>query len=194
MTQTDRPLVLRPSFPLVTERLALRPFNRNDLDRLYAMQSRADVTRYLYWGPRSRDFCRDLLGRVTKMVAIDEKRTSLRLAVTRREDGRVIGDVGLELVSRTHSQGELGFVFHPDYHGRGYATEAGAVMLGLGFERLGLHRIVGRCDARNLASARLLHRLGMRREAHLVENEFVKGEWTDELVYALLASERQLHR
>ena len=62
-------------------------------------------------------------------------------------------------------------------------------MLAIGFDGLGLHRIVGRLDARNRASARVLERLGMRREAHLVENEHVKGEWTDELVYALLARE-----
>ena len=59
----------------------------------------------------------------------------------------------------------------------------------MGFQTLGLHRIVARCDARNDASARVMERLGMRREAHLVENEMVKGEWTDELVYALLDRE-----
>jgi RimJ/RimL family protein N-acetyltransferase len=62
-------------------------------------------------------------------------------------------------------------------------------MLRLGFEEIGFHRIVGRMDARNAASAGVLERLGMRREAHLRENEFIKGEWADELVYAILASE-----
>jgi RimJ/RimL family protein N-acetyltransferase len=78
---------------------------------------------------------------------------------------------------------------HPDHQGHGYATEATGLVLRLGFEELGLHRIVGRLDARNVASAGVLERLGMRREAHLRENEFVKGEWVDELVYAMLASE-----
>jgi RimJ/RimL family protein N-acetyltransferase len=62
-------------------------------------------------------------------------------------------------------------------------------MLHLGFVDLGLHRILGRLDARNAASANVLERLGMRREAHILENEFVKGEWTDELLYAMLARE-----
>jgi RimJ/RimL family protein N-acetyltransferase len=62
-------------------------------------------------------------------------------------------------------------------------------MLALGFDGLGLHRIVGRLDARNTASARVLEKLGMRREAHFVSNEYLKGEWTDELVYALLDEE-----
>ena len=62
-------------------------------------------------------------------------------------------------------------------------------MLELAFRTYGLHRVYGRLEARNLASARVLEKLGMRREAHLVENEWVKGEWQSELVYALLARE-----
>ena len=78
---------------------------------------------------------------------------------------------------------------HPEHHGRGYGKEGALLLLRLGFEELRLHRIVGRCDARNAASARLMERLGMRREAHLLENEFVKGEWADELDYAMLERE-----
>jgi RimJ/RimL family protein N-acetyltransferase len=62
-------------------------------------------------------------------------------------------------------------------------------MLRLGFDHLGLHRIVGRLDARNTASARVLEKLGMRREAHLIDNEHVKGEWSSEMIYAMLATE-----
>ncbi len=62
-------------------------------------------------------------------------------------------------------------------------------MLRLGFEDLGLHRIAGRLDARNAASARVLERLGMRREARFLQNEIVKGEWADEMVYAMLEDE-----
>jgi RimJ/RimL family protein N-acetyltransferase len=60
------------------------------------------------------------------------------------------------------------------------------MLLRLGFEGLGLHRIVARCDARNTASARVMERNGMRREAHLLQNQFLKGEWIDELIYAIL--------
>ena len=62
-------------------------------------------------------------------------------------------------------------------------------MLQLGFDGLGLHRIIGRLDARNAPSAAVLQRIGMRQEAHLRENESFKGEWTDELDFAILASE-----
>ncbi len=62
-------------------------------------------------------------------------------------------------------------------------------MLTFAFESLGLHRVVGRLEPRNRGSARVLEKLGMRREAHLVENEWVKGEWQSELVYAILERE-----
>jgi RimJ/RimL family protein N-acetyltransferase len=97
--------------------------------------------------------------------------------------------VTLFMNSVEHRTGELGFVFHPDFHGRGYAAEASVELLRLGFEKLGWHRIIGRLDHRNTGSAKLLERLGMRQEAHFVRNEFLKGEWTDELVFALLGEE-----
>ena len=91
--------------------------------------------------------------------------------------------------SEEHRIGEVGYLFNPAHAGRGYATEASRALLQVGFEELGLHRIIGRLDVRNAASARVLERLGMRREAHFVQNEWLKGEWTDELVYAMLDRE-----
>ncbi|HEX2221123.1 MAG TPA: GNAT family protein [Candidatus Limnocylindria bacterium] len=183
-----------PSYPLFTDRLALRPFRAGDLDALHSMQSRADVTRYLYWAPRSRAETEAVLERVVGMTWIDEASDAVRLAAILRHSGELIGDFSVRRTSREHRQGEIGFVLHPDHHGRGYGTEASLVMLRLGFEELGFHRIVGRCDARNAASARLMERLGMRREAHFRENELVKGEWTDELVFAMLAREWEARR
>ena len=88
----------------------------------------------------------------------------------------------------------MGYVLDPAHQGHGYATEAVREMLRIGFEVAGFHRIAGRLAARNTASAAVLERLGMRREAHLRENEFVKGEWGDELIYAMLAAEWEAHR
>jgi len=179
----------RSTFPLATKRLILRPFVDADLDALFAMQSREDVTRYLDWGPMSRDQARDLLARIKKLTAIGDKDDGLRLAMVLGASGVVIGDVSLWRTSREHAQGEIGFVLHPDHHGRGFGTEAMGELLRIGFEEVGLHRIVGRCDARNGASAGLMRRLSMRLEAHLRENELIKGEWCDELIFAMLAVE-----
>ena len=181
--------MVHPTYPLTTERLLLRPFVDDDLDALHEVESREDVTRYLYWGPRSRDEVREALERRKRMTAFEQEGDAVRLAVVLPSTGTLVGDVSLQWTSSEHRQGEIGFIFHPDHQGRGYAREASTVLLRVGFEELGLHRIIGRCDGRNESSARLMERLGMRREAHFRENEFVKGGWTDELVYAMLASE-----
>ena len=92
-------------------------------------------------------------------------------------------------VSELHKTGELGIMFERAHHGRGYATEAARRVLAFGFEGMGFHRVIGRAEARNTASVRVLEKLGMRREALLVENEWVKGEWQSEVVYAMLEHE-----
>jgi RimJ/RimL family protein N-acetyltransferase len=181
--------VLRPQYPIETDRLLLRPLTADDLDDVYEYDRRPDVARYLYWEPRTRAQSRLALDRNTRRTALEKEGDALVLAVVRRELGRVVGQVSLGWVSQEHRGGEIGFILDPAHHGRGLAREAVEAMLRLGFADLGLHRIVGQCDARNHASARLMERLGMRREAHLVANEHVKGEWTDGFVYAILAGE-----
>jgi RimJ/RimL family protein N-acetyltransferase len=130
-----------------------------------------------------------MLERRKLQAAIDREGDGLHLAGDIRATGELVGHFSLFWASAEHQTGEVGLVMEPAHHGHGYGTEGARLMLRLGFEELGLHRIIGRCDARNVPSARLMERLGMRREAHLVENEFIKGEWTDELVYAILDRE-----
>ncbi len=114
---------------------------------------------------------------------------ALCLAVVLETIQKVIGEVTLFWRSEKHRQGEIGFIFNPQFSGYGYATEASKVLLEIGFEKMKLHRMYGRCDARNVASYKLMERLNMRREAHLIHNERFKGEWGDELIYALLQTE-----
>lgn len=178
--------MLRPDYPLMTERLLIRPFTIDDLDDVAAYRSLSSVARYVYWDALDLDAVRTLLRDfVTRTELLGEGAITLAVEL----DKTVIGETVLFWRSREHLQGEIGYVLNPAYNGRGYATEAAREMLRLGFDELGLHRIVGRIDARNDASARVLERLGMRREAHLIENEMVKGEWTDEMVYAMLRRE-----
>jgi RimJ/RimL family protein N-acetyltransferase len=185
--------VLQPRYRITTDRLVLRPFTEADHDAVHAYESRPDVARYLYWQPRDRDTSRTFLDKKITRTALHDEGDALDLAITLRHDdphkGHVIGSVLLIWTSKEHRQGEIGYILHPDHHGHGYAAEAARVMLHLGFHDLGLHRITGRLDARNTASARVLEKLHMRHEATLIENEFVKGEWASEAVYAILDSE-----
>ncbi|KAB8189013.1 GNAT family N-acetyltransferase [Nonomuraea phyllanthi] len=181
--------MLKPHYPITTERLHLRPFTPDDLDAVHAYESRPDVTRYLYWDVRDRDTSREFLAKKATRTAIHEEGDALDLAITLRHDGSLIGSALLIWTSETHRQGEIGYILHPDHHGHGYAPEAAREMLRLGFADLGLHRITGRLDARNTASARVLEKLHMRHEATLIHNEYVKGEWASETIYAILDTE-----
>ncbi|MBB4919857.1 GNAT family N-acetyltransferase [Streptosporangium saharense] len=183
-----------PTFPIRTDRLILRPFNHDDLEGLNAIQSLPEVARYVYWEPRDLDESAEALEIRIGQTTLTEEKQPITVAVELAETGELIGDAMLFWQSEQHRSAEVGYVFHPRHHGRGYATETVAALLELGFDGMGLHRIFGRIDARNDASARVLERVGMRREAHLVENEFVKGEWTDEVVYAILRREWRARR
>ena len=121
------------------------------------------------------------------VVATDGDRLSW--AVTTHADESLVADVTMILTSVEHCQLEIGYTVHPDHQGRGYATEAARALIDFGFGVVGAHRIVGRIDARNHASAAVLEHAGMRREAQLRENELVKGIWTDEVIYAVLFDE-----
>jgi RimJ/RimL family protein N-acetyltransferase len=180
--------------PLETERLVLRPFAETDFDAVFAMRSDPDVARYLYWEPESEEDARKALARKITQVSLRSEGDVLALAAVERSGGRLVADVILQWASRQHATGEIGYIVHPDHAGRGYATEAAAPLLGLAFDELGLHRVIGRTEARNIGSARVLEKLGMRREAHLVENEFVKGEWQSEFVYAIIEREWRARR
>ena len=178
-----------PDLPIHTERLVLRWYGPGDFDALHAIVSRADVNRFLYTEPRDAEETAELLaGKMGKTELLDED-DWLSVAVCLRETGELVGETLLHWVSKEHRVGEIGFMFHPDHHGRGYATEASQAVVRLAFETYDLHRLYGRLEVRNIVSARVLEKLGMRREATLVENEWVKGEWQSELDYALLASE-----
>jgi RimJ/RimL family protein N-acetyltransferase len=174
---------------LHTERLLLRRYREDDLDRLAAIQALPEVARFLYWEPRSRAEVEPALAQRIAETRLERDDDVVTLAVERREHGLLLGDATIFLRSVEHGQVEVGYVFHPDAGGQGYATEATRALVDLAFDELGAHRVFARTDARNTASAALLRRLGMREEAHFHEAEIFKGAWGDEPVFAVLADE-----
>ncbi|WP_148592407.1 GNAT family N-acetyltransferase [Streptomyces sp. WAC01526] len=186
---TNPPLPYTPAYPIRTERLDLRPVTDDDFAAIHAYQRLPEVCRYLYWGPHDEAASRASVADKATRTTLRASGDFLQLAVVVRETGTLVGDVTFVWNSREHRQGGIGYVFHPAHTGHGYATEASRALLKLGIEELQLHRIQAELDGRNTASARLLERLGMRREGHLRENEFLDGEWSDEVIYAMLARE-----
>jgi RimJ/RimL family protein N-acetyltransferase len=182
----------RPSYPITTPRLTIRPLTEADVDEVVSYRGDADVCRYLPFEPMSREVVATRIAGDLGRADITSEGQGLTLGVELTATGRLIGDVVLFLRSVRDAAGEIGYVFHPDVAGQGYATEACAAFLDLAFdasEGLGLHRVVALMDSRNVPSARLVARLGMRREAHHRSCQRFKGEWADLVVYALLESE-----
>ncbi|MCS5717405.1 GNAT family N-acetyltransferase [Herbiconiux sp. CPCC 205763] len=178
-----------PGYPVATARLDLRPHRLDDLDDLHRYHSDPEVVRYIPWPVRTLDETRTALESRTHQGVVFEPGQWLVLAMEVRETGRVIGEVLLKYDSETDARGELGYAMAADMAGQGYATEAARAVLALAFDDFGLHRVIARLDARNAASARLLHRLGMRQEALFRQDEWFKEEWTDTLVFAMLGEE-----
>jgi len=175
--------------PIVTERLLLRRFRDDDLDALHEMRSSPAVVRFTYWHPSSREQTRAVIETRRQMNHLTREGDVLVLAVEVRETGSFVGDVDLTWNSEERREGEVGVMLHAAGQGQGYAKEAIAALLALAFDKLHLHRIIGRTDARNEPAAQCMRRLGMRQEAHFREYGIFDGEWYDELVFAVLADE-----
>jgi RimJ/RimL family protein N-acetyltransferase len=171
-----------------TARMRLRPYSLDDYAEFADLHGRDDVARFLPWETRDGEAARAALQH-HQALRLEADGDGVTLAGFDKETGRLVGEFVLFLRSIEYRGGEVGYIVHPDFQGRGLATEGARAMLQIGFDTMGLHRIIARIDARNEASAAVLSRLGMRREALLIRNEWFKGEWGDEADYAMLESE-----
>ena len=172
---------------ITTDRLVLRRFRGSDAETLSAYRSAPDVARYQSWSaPVPIESAR-------AMVASFERGDPslpgwFQYAIERTEDKAHIGDVGVGL-NDNRRQAEIGFTLAPAYQGTGYALEAVRAVLDHLFRVRGLHKVSAECDARNVASARLLERAGFTREGLRRSHTWIKGEWTDDLLFGILADE-----
>jgi RimJ/RimL family protein N-acetyltransferase len=168
------------------ERVIVRRFRAADADVFARYRSEPEVARYQSWtAPVSTEDARRL---VAGFAAADEGAPGwFQYAVELRATGALIGDVGICRHDNL-MQAELGFTLAGQHQGKGYATEAVRAVLDRVFAA-GVRRVSAECDARNTASARLLTHLGFRPEGRRVEHTWIKGEWTDDLLFGLLARE-----
>jgi RimJ/RimL family protein N-acetyltransferase len=174
---------------LVSERLVLRRFQRGDLAELVRYRSDPQVARFQGWdAPYPPAAVERLIGAMLARHP-DTPGEWFQFAVELRSAAGIIGDCGVRTDAGEPRQAEIGFTIAAGLQGRGYASEAVRTLLGYLFGPLGKHRVTADCDARNLASARVLEKAGMRREGHLRESTWASGEWTDDLLFAILDGE-----
>ena len=172
---------------LHTARLRLRPFNDSDVNALFAMHSNATVLRYWDSPPWSERQRAERFIAACRQIA--EAGTGTRLAVDRASDGTFIGWCSLTRWNPDYRSASMGYCFDDAVWGHGYATEAARVLLQWAFDTLEMNRVQAETDTRNVASARVLEKLGFVREGMLREDCVVNGEVSDSWVYGLIRRE-----
>ena len=173
---------------LTTQRLLLRPISPNDAEAIFHYRSDVKTNRFQGWIPKSiEDVHYFINNRVSPFI--DQNGTWFQFAVTLKQDGEFIGDIGLHFFDKENKQVEIGCTLSKDYHGKGYAAEAMEEILNYLFLVLNKHRIIASVDPRNKSSIRLVKRLHLRKEAHFKESIFSDGKWTDDFIFAILKSE-----
>jgi len=176
-----------------TDRLLLREFVEDDWRSVLPYHNNP---RYLRFYPNEGENEAEARGFVQRFLdqQAEQPRQKFQLAITLPENGLLIGNVGLRRRGlgghQTGTpQGDIGYEVNPEYWGQDYATEAARAMLAFGFNEIELHRIWAQCNAENQVSRRVLEKLGMRLEGRLRQDDFFKGRWWDDLIYAILENE-----
>ena len=193
-------------FPIRTAHLLLREFVPDDEAPIHEYASDPLVTEHMGWGPNTPEVTRTVL-----LEHIERQQTWPRpivsLAIEHSADRKMIGGISLRIggvpgqpVGSSPEWGggdktaDIGYVINRHYWSRGYCTEAVRAVLDAAFNHIGLHRVWAGCDVKNPGSYRVMEKLGMRREAHFLQDVLQKGEWRDSYLYAITAEEWKQRR
>ncbi|MDR6552608.1 GNAT family protein [Paenibacillus qinlingensis] len=173
---------------LIGDRVHLREFNFNDWIDVHKYASQEIVCRFQPWGPNNEEqtqvFVRQILEDAKKTP-----RNRFVFAIIEQSTGKMIGAGEINIRSRTNLSGEIAYIIHPDYWGKGIATEVAKLLVNCGFKEFHLHRIYATCDPRNIGSAKVLSKVGMTQEGRLRDALLIKDGWRDSLVFGILQYE-----
>ncbi len=175
--------------PVETARLLIRELTEDDLDALHAWRRHPAYRRHLPMPRQTRAAIEEELHAILR-DQIDHRRLRWLLGVVEPKSGRLMGEAILKLMPAIrHRQGEIGWAVAEDLKGKGYATEIGRALLAIAFGGLKLHRVFAMCSTENLASRRVMEKLGMREEGTLREHFRSRERWWSSHLCAVLASE-----
>jgi len=172
--------------PLTGDGTRLREFRTEDLEDYLAIVGDDRVTNWLSFDSRDREAARKALDSIVERSQ-QENRSDYLLAVTSRDDDRMIGfaRLGPTGVQAAH----LGYAIAADHWGHGYATDASRTLLRFAFETLALHRVSAAIGPENLASIAVVKTLGFSYEGRIRHHVYTNNAWRDSLLYSLLTTE-----
>jgi len=168
--------------PIETQRLNIRHFKPEDWEAVHTYTGDAAVMTWVEEGQMSEL-------QTKHFVAANIGDEAIAFPVFLKSEDRLIGHLSFHPWFG-HLTYEIGWVFHPAYHGKGYATEAAKALVRYCFGDLRGHRLIATCQPENTASYRVMEKIGMRREAHFRKGLHRGSDvWWDEYFYAILDEE-----
>jgi ribosomal-protein-alanine N-acetyltransferase len=173
---------------LETDRMLIRDIRASDAKAFHQYMRQKQYWRHVPIEPPTAEFVADLVNRSIQNQS-QSPRTDFFLAAVEKRSNKLVGEAILHVRSIRWRQGEIGWGVSSTHTGRGFATEIGRAMLRHAFEALSLHRAFAQCRVENVASRRIMAKLGMREEGVLRENVFARGEWWSSAQSSILSTE-----
>lgn len=167
-----------------TQRLLLRNHRAEDWERVHIYAAAPEFSRFELWGPNSVEDTKKFISEMVSQ-AMQKDRYKFDLAVCTKENGLLIGGCGIRRESQNSCVANLGWAINPEFQGKGYATEAARCLIQFGFDLLQLRVIYATCDTRNIASVKVMEKVGMSCVGHLIGDKMQKGHLRDSFRYEL---------
>lgn len=171
-----------------TERLILDPLRQEDAKDLFLYRSDPEVARFQGWQPGSLEEAEDFISEQLN-IEFGQAGHWCQLAIRSKHTGELVGDFGVHFPPTKETQIEFGLSLKPPDQRKGYAREVMVAGIDLAFRQWGYRRLIASVDPRNTASMALCRALGLRQEAHHLESYYFRGEWADDVIFAMLARE-----
>ncbi len=185
---TEINLEIFNNFPEIqTNRIYFRSFIFSDTPELFAVRSNAEVMQYMDTDPQ-----RELAESENMINAIQEayeKKNGISWAMIDRNSHQFMGYFGFWRLMPDQCRAEIGYALKPEFHGKGYMSEAFEKMMEFGFKELKLHSIEANVNPGNIASIKVLEKAGFKKEAHFRENWLYNGKYIDSVIYGLLEND-----
>ncbi|MDH8709923.1 GNAT family N-acetyltransferase [Bacillus altitudinis] len=171
-----------------TNRVVIRQFDQQDIEAFYQYRSNPSIATFQSWENYTYEDAESFVQHQMTQQP-NQPGTWFQYAIALSESNQLIGDCAIHTLGSEPRIVEIGFTLAPEFQGKGYIHEALNSIIEYIFTTLNKHKIIAFTDVRNEKSIRVLERLDMRREGHLLQNYMSKGHWVDEYQYAILQSE-----
>ncbi len=168
-------------------RVEVRLVSESDLPELLAMNSDAEVTKFLGYAPWN--VLAQAEAWFQRISAQQEAGSALEFVVVAKPGGHVIGRCGLFDFEEANTHARLGYILGRAHWGQGYMREALTALVEAAFRQMRLRKLEANVEAENVRSAHLLQRLGFTREGVLRERWITEGQPMDAEIYGLLRHE-----